>query len=216
MVPVERIVATAVAEQVDIVGLSGLITPSLSEMVHVAQEMERLEKEFRATGNTSLTFSLDGFNVFNNGINLAVHNQYNSRNFDKIREVINKLDKPTPQVLIEAKILEIKLNDEFSFGVNWNASFTNDDGDGDFGIQGLLTPGNSGNQGFFFNYLEPRIQAQLRALEADGRVRNLASPKVVTLVNEEAEVIIGDRRGYRVTERAWTPLTDPSIRLYAA
>ena len=27
----------------------------------------RLEKEFRATGNTSLTFSLDGFNIFNNG-----------------------------------------------------------------------------------------------------------------------------------------------------
>ena len=41
MVPVEKIIATAKAEDVDIVGLSGLITPSLSEMVHVAQEMER-------------------------------------------------------------------------------------------------------------------------------------------------------------------------------
>ncbi len=41
MVPVEKIIATARAEQVDVVGLSGLITPSLSEMVHVAQEMQR-------------------------------------------------------------------------------------------------------------------------------------------------------------------------------
>ncbi len=41
MVPVERIVAAAREHQVDIVGLSGLITPSLSEMVHVAQEMQR-------------------------------------------------------------------------------------------------------------------------------------------------------------------------------
>ncbi len=41
MVPVERIIETAVKEKVDIIGLSGLITPSLSEMTHVAQEMDR-------------------------------------------------------------------------------------------------------------------------------------------------------------------------------
>lgn len=41
MVPAERILDTAVEENVDIVGLSGLITPSLEEMVHVATEMER-------------------------------------------------------------------------------------------------------------------------------------------------------------------------------
>ena len=41
MVPAERILDTAVKENVDIVGLSGLITPSLEEMVHVASEMER-------------------------------------------------------------------------------------------------------------------------------------------------------------------------------
>jgi 5-methyltetrahydrofolate--homocysteine methyltransferase len=41
MVPAEKILDTAVREQVDIIGLSGLITPSLDEMVHVAREMER-------------------------------------------------------------------------------------------------------------------------------------------------------------------------------
>src|SRR4029077_1540539 len=41
MVPAEKILETALAEKVDIVGLSGLITPSLDEMVHVASEMER-------------------------------------------------------------------------------------------------------------------------------------------------------------------------------
>jgi len=41
MVPAERILETARRERVDIVGLSGLITPSLDEMVHVAQEMQR-------------------------------------------------------------------------------------------------------------------------------------------------------------------------------
>ena len=41
MVPAEKILHAAIAEQADIVGLSGLITPSLDEMCHVAAEMER-------------------------------------------------------------------------------------------------------------------------------------------------------------------------------
>jgi len=42
MVPPERIIETAVKEQVDIIGLSGLITPSLDEMVYLAKEMDKL------------------------------------------------------------------------------------------------------------------------------------------------------------------------------
>ena len=42
MVPCEKILETAAREKVDVVGLSGLITPSLDEMVHVAKEMQRI------------------------------------------------------------------------------------------------------------------------------------------------------------------------------
>jgi len=41
MVPADKILDTAVKENADIIGLSGLITPSLDEMVHVAREMKR-------------------------------------------------------------------------------------------------------------------------------------------------------------------------------
>ncbi len=41
MVPVAKILQTAREQNVDIIGLSGLITPSLDEMAHVAGEMER-------------------------------------------------------------------------------------------------------------------------------------------------------------------------------
>ncbi len=41
MVPAEKILARAREENADLIGLSGLITPSLDEMVHVAREMER-------------------------------------------------------------------------------------------------------------------------------------------------------------------------------
>ncbi|CAL8106852.1 unnamed protein product [Orchesella dallaii] len=42
MCPCNKILETAIAEKADIIGLSGLITPSLDEMIHVAKEMERL------------------------------------------------------------------------------------------------------------------------------------------------------------------------------
>lgn len=41
MVPAEKIIQKAIEENVDVIGLSGLITPSLDEMVHMAKEMER-------------------------------------------------------------------------------------------------------------------------------------------------------------------------------
>jgi 5-methyltetrahydrofolate--homocysteine methyltransferase len=41
MVPADKILETAIKENVDVIGLSGLITPSLDEMIHVAKEMQR-------------------------------------------------------------------------------------------------------------------------------------------------------------------------------
>ena len=46
MVHTEKILQTAIDEKVDVIGLSGLITPSLDEMVHVAKEMERRGMNF--------------------------------------------------------------------------------------------------------------------------------------------------------------------------
>ena len=43
MVPCDKILQTCLAEKADILGLSGLITPSLNEMVHVAKELERVQ-----------------------------------------------------------------------------------------------------------------------------------------------------------------------------
>ncbi len=42
MVPSEKIIEAAIREKVDVIGLSGLITPSLDEMVHMAKEMQRV------------------------------------------------------------------------------------------------------------------------------------------------------------------------------
>ncbi|WP_303822641.1 methionine synthase [Apibacter mensalis] len=46
MVPKETIIETAIREKVDLIGLSGLITPSLDEMIHVVDELERRNLSF--------------------------------------------------------------------------------------------------------------------------------------------------------------------------
>lgn len=46
MVPAEKIIQAAIDNQVDVIGLSGLITPSLDEMVHVAEELQRKNLKF--------------------------------------------------------------------------------------------------------------------------------------------------------------------------
>ena len=46
MVPAEKIIQAAIDHQVDVIGLSGLITPSLDEMVYIAQELERQNLNF--------------------------------------------------------------------------------------------------------------------------------------------------------------------------
>ncbi len=117
----------------------------------------------------------------------------------RIAQLLEELDRRPHQVLIEAKLLEVRLNDEESFGIDWAAFFSLGNGEASGGLQGVGSPGTSGTAGFFFDILDSDYEVAIRALERDGRVRNLASPKVVTLENKEAEVIIGDRQGYAVT-----------------
>ncbi len=117
----------------------------------------------------------------------------------RIAAIMTELDDEPRQVMIEARILEVQLNAEESYGIDWTDFFNAADGTGSFGLQGLSETGNAGNTGFFFDFLDPSYEIALRALESDGRLKNLASPKIVTVEDEEAEVVIGSRLGYPVT-----------------
>lgn len=117
----------------------------------------------------------------------------------RIEKLLRKLDREPKQILIQAKILEVALNDENSSGIDWSKLFDSDGGSGSFGTQGLAGPGLSGTAGFFFDIATPNIEATLNALEANGRLRTLSTPSLLALENQEASVIIGDRRGYQIT-----------------
>ncbi len=114
----------------------------------------------------------------------------------RIAALVTRIDSRPPQVLIEAKILEITLTDEDSYGLDWSKFFDSDGGTGSFGTQGL---GDSASSGLFFDYNTPEIAAKLNALTSQGRVRTLSTPKLLAIEGIESSVIIGDRRGYSVT-----------------
>lgn len=118
---------------------------------------------------------------------------------DRVAELIGYVDTQPQQVLIEAQILEVSLSDEDSYGIDWAKLFMSDGGEGSVGTQNLSGSGTSGTAGLLFQLVTPNVDLTLTALNEDGRVRTLSTPKLLALDNQEASVIIGDRRGYQVT-----------------
>lgn len=114
----------------------------------------------------------------------------------RIATLLAGIDRKPRQILIEAQILEITLDDEDSFGIDWKRLFDSDGGEGSFGTRGL-SAGES--NGFFFDLATPDLEIALDALQSAGRVRTLSTPTLLALENRESEVLIGDRKGYRVT-----------------
>jgi type II secretory pathway component GspD/PulD (secretin) len=70
------------------------------------------------------------------------------------------------------------------------------DGVNNFGTTGLTL--QSGPR-FFLNFVNNNVDAYLTALSNKGRVRTLATPKLLALENQEASTNIGDKLGYRLT-----------------
>jgi type II secretory pathway component GspD/PulD (secretin) len=118
---------------------------------------------------------------------------------ERIAALIKSVDRQPMQILIEARILEVTLNSEDSYGIDWAEFFDTGDGTGVIGTKGLQGAGSSRSKGLFFEIARSDVTVKLSALEQDGRIRTLSSPKLLALENEEASVIVGDRRGYSVT-----------------
>ena len=117
----------------------------------------------------------------------------------RIAMLVREVDRQPKQILIEAKILEVTLNEEDSYGVDWTKFFESHGGTGSFGTRGLEGAGASGTSGLFFEVANADLTAMLSALEQDGRIRTLSTPKLLALEHQEASVIVGDRRGFKVT-----------------
>lgn len=136
---------------------------------------------------------------------------------ESAKALVRSLDEPTRQVLIEARIVEATADFSRQLGVQWGSGsesnlFQKAGGEWRVGAQGRLgsnfavnpgipTTGDAlGAIGFTFGRLGTalvNLDVRLLALESDGKVHIVSSPKITTLDNKEAYIQQGSKIPYR-------------------
>jgi type IV pilus assembly protein PilQ len=127
---------------------------------------------------------------------------------EKVKGVISEIDKVTPQVLIEARIVEIRESYERELGIAWGVSgedIYKDNLDGMYSYNAAINvPANLPAQNmlnFNFTRLDAWgtpivLDAALRAMEQQGEGKIISSPKILTLDNKEAVIKQGQEVPY--------------------
>ncbi|GIT64995.1 MAG: hypothetical protein Ct9H300mP23_06220 [Nitrospinota bacterium] len=110
MVTSDKILSTARDEGADIIGLSGLITPSLDEMVHVAAEMERLEFNIPLLiGGATTSRKHTAVKIEKNYSGPTVHVIDASRAVGVVGKLMNKNEKPDFVATVRDDFKQIRL-----------------------------------------------------------------------------------------------------------
>lgn len=121
------------------------------------------------------------------------------------KALLEALDKPATQVLIEAAIIEVTLDNELQYGVNWKGIEDRFTGTFTDAPNGQVT---SSFPGFSLTYVNTDINAALNLLSSITEVKVVSRPSVVALNNETANLQVGDQVPI-VTQTAIS-VTDPN------
>jgi general secretion pathway protein D len=152
------------------------------------------------------TFSLPGgVGVTQNEVRVIADKDTNSLlivatpgDYDVIESALRKLDVIRRQVLVEVTLAEVLLTDELSFGIDWFLKGRNGTS-GTMNTLGALPATPTGTVAPFAGGLQlinmsgADIRAVLQTFGNDNRAKILASPQVMVLDNEKAEIKVGDR-----------------------
>ena len=103
----------------------------------------------------------------------------NEEEIANAKRLIEGLDKRVPQIMIDAKIVEITLDGEKDMGIRWFS----DGNEGTMNLGELTLGGSFERQGL--------IQARLEALESESKVNILSNPRVLTMDGKEAIIKSG-------------------------
>lgn len=126
---------------------------------------------------------------------------------DQARDIIYRLDKVTPQIMIEAKIVEVSKNfqRDLGIGLNFSGSRVGDSTGTDYSIA-LNNPGVGGGIGSgSFNFYKIlgsnlfNLNAQIAASETKGDTKTISSPRILTLDNKQATITQGYEIAYQET-----------------
>ena len=116
-------------------------------------------------------------------------------NLDKVTDLIDKLDKPTPQVLIQAKMVELDYTATRELGINWQAGNLNDPRTSTHVGVEITAPAISPAGALMFGKILPdvNINAILSALEDMNKADILSQPSILVADNEEALILSGKK-----------------------
>jgi general secretion pathway protein D len=133
--------------------------------------------------------------------------------FSLLQEAIRRLDAAPLQVLIEATIMDVTLNDQLQFGVQAFLQQFTAACIGQAGItaSSFTTMGATGS-GFNFIFGTPgQVQAAVNALRSVTKVTVLSSPQVVTLDNQRAKLEVGSQVPITTQTVTNTTTSNPAI-----
>jgi len=117
---------------------------------------------------------------------------------DKVSKVIAKVDIPPKAVMVQATMIDINFSNSANLGIN--LSYTNPANANDQ-IQTLgfaNPPTATGATGLYYSVTRGQASALLEVLKQSKDYNLIASPKVIALNNKEAEIIMGQKLGYKV------------------
>lgn len=133
----------------------------------------------------------------------------------KIRRLVKAFDSETPQVFIEAEIVQITLNNQYDRGVNWEKVFSDEqwirwvkvatgmnltDIKAAFPIQASAAATNY--QTFQFGSTGSSANLLLKYLSTYGDTKVLSRPRIAALNNQEAKIMIGTRQPYSTSTQS--------------
>jgi general secretion pathway protein D len=132
--------------------------------------------------------------------------------FDKMEATLKRLDLPPTQVLIEASIIEVTLNDDLSYGLQW--AFNGGTGAGNQGFGQLGTGGikpgtgslaDAGTKGFTYSLVNSagQIRVALSALATKTNVKMISNPSLMVLDNHLAMMLVGNQVPVQSSTTDW-------------
>ncbi len=117
----------------------------------------------------------------------------------EIRHLIEAFDERSREVLIEAKIIQIVLNDEHKMGIDWEAIVSDYQDLHLSNHLNVLGAGEKSGRLSIGTLSQDDYSVLLEALDTVGRTNILSSPRIATLNNQEAQILVGSTEPYVTT-----------------
>lgn len=148
--------------------------------------------------------------------NILIVRTSDRRVMEEIRALVQRLDVPTPMVLLELKVMELSIDDDYeaSFRYAFNRATHTAGNSGQVAASALQAGMDTFNPTFAFAVVNDTLSAQIQLMQTDGRIKTLATPSLLVANNEVSRIFSGKQyplvTGWRPGETTATTL-GPSI-----